>query len=50
MGDFNSVRNPSERVGLSQRGVDDRLIREFNDWIADREVEEPPSVGRIHLV
>ncbi|KAH1034679.1 hypothetical protein GYH30_054891 [Glycine max] len=50
MGDFNSVRNPSERVGLSLRGVDDRLISELNDWIADLEVEEPPCVGRIHLV
>ena len=46
LGDFNSVRNPSERVGMSQRGVDDRLVSEFNDWIADLEVEETPCVGR----
>ncbi|KHN22610.1 hypothetical protein glysoja_045481, partial [Glycine soja] len=43
LGDFDSVRNPSERVGISQRGVDDRLVSEFNDWIADLEVEEPTS-------
>ena len=46
MGDFNNVRSPLERVGLSQRVVDDRIISEFNDWIADLEVEEPPCVGR----
>ena len=46
LGDFDSVRNPSERVGISQRGVDDRLVSEFNDWIADLEVEEPTCEGR----
>lgn len=31
VGDFNSIRSPSERVGVSQQGTDDRLITEFND-------------------
>ncbi|KAH1248182.1 putative ribonuclease H protein [Glycine max] len=46
VGDFNSVRSPSERVGVSQQGADDRLIREFNDWLRDMKVEEPPCEGR----
>ncbi|KAL5148468.1 putative ribonuclease H protein [Glycine soja] len=46
MGDFNSIRNTSERMGLSQRGVDDRHMIEFNEWIADLELEEPTCVGR----
>ena len=46
LGDFNSIKHPSERVGVSQRGGDVNTISEFNDWIADIEVEEIPSVGR----
>ena len=37
MGDFNSIRNTSERVGLSQKGVEDRHMTDFNEWIADLE-------------
>lgn len=46
MGDFNNVRNSSKRVGLSQRGAEDRIVNEFNDWIKDLELAEPPWVGR----
>ncbi|KAL5161297.1 hypothetical protein HKD37_07G018608 [Glycine soja] len=47
LGDFNSVRNASERVGVSQRGGGggDPLINEFNDWLDDVEVLEPPCIG-----
>lgn len=46
LGDFNNIRHPSERVGVSQRGGEDSSISEFNDWISDLEVVEVPSVGR----
>lgn len=46
LGDFNNVRNPAERVGLSQRGAEDKIVSEFNEWIEDLEVVEPPWVGR----
>ena len=46
MGDFNSIRNPSERFGVCPRGVEDNSSREFNEWIAEMEVEEAPWVGR----
>lgn len=45
LGDFNSVRNASERVGISQRGVDDTPINDFNEWLDDVEVIEPPCIG-----
>ena len=34
LGDFNNVRRPSERVGISQRMQDESIVKEFNDWIA----------------
>ena len=46
MGDFNNIRTPLERMDACQRGVDDRNIKEFNDWIVDLEVEEMSCVGR----
>lgn len=46
LGDFNNIRHPSERVGVSHRGGEDSSINEFNDWIVDLEVVEIPSVGR----
>jgi len=46
LGDFNSIRHPSERVSVTQREADDNNITEFNDWIADLEVEEVSCVGR----
>ena len=46
LGDFNNIRHPFERGGVSQRGEDVNTINEFNDWITDIEVEEIPSVRR----
>ena len=46
VGDFNNIRTAAERVGSSQRGLDEGNIREFNDWIAELEVEEAPWVGK----
>ena len=37
---------PSERVSATQREVDVNNINEFNEWIADIEVEDLPCVGR----
>ena len=42
LGDFNNVRNPSERIGRCQRGEADNSIKEFNEWIEDLEVEDAP--------
>ena len=46
LGDFNSIRTTSERVGTSQRQQDERNIKEFNNWIADLEVDDVPCMGR----
>ena len=46
LGDFNSIRTTSERMGTSQRQQDERNIKEFNDWIADLEVDDVPCMGR----
>lgn len=46
LGDFNNIRRPTERMGVCHRGMDDRTMKEFNDWIADLEVEEVSCVGR----
>lgn len=45
-GDFNSIRDPVERVGVGQRTIEESSIKEFNDWIDDLEVEEAPWIGR----
>lgn len=45
LGDFNCIRNPSERSGVCQRGLEDSSSREFNEWIAEMEVVEAPWVG-----
>lgn len=45
-GDFNNVRNPSERLGNCHRGEWDNSIKEFNDWIDEMEVEDATWVGR----
>lgn len=44
--DFNNIRNPAERSGAVQRGWEDNSHREFNEWIAELEVEEALWVGR----
>lgn len=46
LGDFNNIRNPTERVGVCQRVIEDNSMREFNEWIEELEVEEAPRVGR----
>lgn len=46
LGDFNSIRHHSERVGVSQRGVEASSINDFNEWIADLDFVETPNVGR----
>lgn len=46
LGDFNSIRDPSERMGVGQRGVEESNIKEFNDWIDELEVDEAPWVGK----
>lgn len=46
VGDFNSVRNAAERVGISQRRMDDTPINDFNEWLEDLEMVEPPRIGK----
>ena len=46
LGDFSSVRNPVERAGICERGVNESNMEEFNEWIADLDVEDMPCVGR----
>lgn len=46
LGDFNSIRHPSERQGVSHRGVEVASINDFNEWISEMEFTEIPSVGR----
>ena len=38
LGDFNTIRNPTERTGACHRGTEDGGSREFNEWIEDMEV------------
>ena len=45
VGDFNSIRQPAERMGVCHKAMEDGTSREFNDWIAEMEVEEAPWVG-----
>ena len=45
-GDFNIIREPTERFGTSQRDPGNNSIKEFNDWIDDLEVVEAPWLGR----
>lgn len=46
LSDFNNIRHPSERVSVTQREGDLNNIIEFNDSLADLEVEEAPCIGR----
>ena len=51
MGDFNNIRHHSEREGISPRGAEASIINDFNEWIAELELQELPSVGEeIHMV
>ena len=44
--DFNNIRRPEERVGLSQKGEIDSNMDDFNEWIEELQLEDVPSVGR----
>ncbi|KAH1238822.1 hypothetical protein GmHk_08G023421 [Glycine max] len=46
MGGFNSIRDPSERVSAFLTETDNNSISEFNNWLADLEVDEVQCVGR----
>lgn len=46
LGDFNNVRDPAERLGNSHSLERDSSIKEFNDWIAELELEDAPWRGR----
>ena len=46
LGDFHNIRHPSEREGVSHRGVEAASINEFNEWVSDMELVEILSVGR----
>lgn len=41
-GDFNNIRDPSERIGVGQRSIGESSIKEFNEWIDDLEAVEAP--------
>ncbi|KHN42566.1 hypothetical protein glysoja_049526, partial [Glycine soja] len=47
MGGFNSIKDPSERVSAFLTETDNNSISEFNNWLADLEVDEVQCVGRI---
>ena len=46
VGDFNCIRHPAERMGSSHYNSDVNLIAEFNDWLAQMEVDDIPCVGK----
>ncbi|KAH1262617.1 LINE-1 retrotransposable element ORF2 protein [Glycine max] len=46
VGDFNCIRNPAERVGSNLCPPDTSIIAEFNDWLAEMEVEDIPCLGK----
>lgn len=48
--DFNSIRSPAERVGLSQRGENERNVEEFNEWISDLQVDCTLCGEKIYMV
>lgn len=46
VGDFNCVRNLTERVGNNLGPPDTSIIADFNDWLADMEIEDIPCLGK----
>lgn len=42
LGDFNSIRDPVERLGTCQKEIGGTNIKEFNDWIEEMEVHDVP--------
>ncbi|KAH1197835.1 hypothetical protein GmHk_18G051524 [Glycine max] len=45
-GDFNCIRHPAERVGSTLCNPDTNLITEFNEWLAEMEVDDIPCLGK----
>nr|KYP51634.1 hypothetical protein KK1_026518 [Cajanus cajan] len=46
MGDFNSVRKTTERVGVNGGNTGTIEIRDFNNFISDLDIVEAPLIGR----
>jgi len=46
VGDFNCIRHPAERVGSNLCIPDTNLIAEFNEWLAEMEVEDISCLGK----
>ncbi|KAH1192341.1 Coiled-coil domain-containing protein SCD2 [Glycine max] len=46
VGDFNCIRHPAERVGSRHPNSEANLIAEFNEWLADMEIDDIPCVGK----
>eukprot|EP00256_Glycine_max_P044881 XP_006596782.1 uncharacterized protein LOC102662462 [Glycine max] len=46
VGDFNCIRHPVERLGSTHSNSEANLIAEFNDWLAEMEVDDIPCVGK----
>ncbi|KAL5182601.1 Calmodulin-binding transcription activator 5 [Glycine soja] len=46
VGDFNCIRYPLERQGISNSNPDSQIIEEFNEWLADMGVEDIPCMGK----
>ena len=46
VGDFNCIRHPLERMGSNRSNSDTNIISEFNDWLADMEVDDIPCMGK----
>ena len=46
VGDFNCIKHPAERVGSTLCNPDTNLIAEFNEWLAEMEVDDIPCLGK----
>ena len=46
IGDFNCIRHPTERMGCNRSSSDTSIIDEFNEWIAELEVDDIPCIGK----
>ncbi|KHN37510.1 Transposon TX1 putative 149 kDa protein, partial [Glycine soja] len=46
VGDFNCIRHPLERIGNNRGNSDAHIIADFNEWLADMEVDDIPCMGK----
>ena len=46
VGDFNCIKHPAERMGSTLCNADTNLIAEFNEWLAEMEVDDIPCLGK----